>query len=424
MWIPHHPKARWFRRAQYVSICSLICFAGPIRGDELGPALAVEEPIILDRRHHEKLREPQVHRTLGDHAGDEVINIFVQVTRNQNSKNQVLRNQAKALQPLNDSDYLLKVSAFRAPTDRQLDASSNDVGEELGLQANKVIAEIASKKLGFIEAFKKGLSFDFDVSSLFGNKKPKQHSQAQPVTYGLVLKDIDVPEEKNPQAALRRSTDLSGSIQAKPVWTIAPIKPQARTRPFHADVPAAWRASNQRTTEKQKGIFIHGRRPEPTAPSIYQRFLSMIRPPQLKFKGKMTPIQTTGSNPLNSGWKISMQQVQNLYAIDMITNHLLKSTSVEHRMNLPLVGAARLTRTYDENMSVKATTVQNVLVLPELPSVFVTHLDASKQYKAGLQYGFGDHQITFSAESPVNWDPSEIGTAEGEKYHLNYTLNF
>ncbi len=382
---------------------------------------------------------PAPNDSFTDLATNEVVNVLVRITQNQRGSKNQLRVEVQKTPSMNDSDYQMRVAAWKFDTDYSTRTNTNEIGHYVTKEAGKALTDIATERVGVWNKFKAGFDFDFNLGSLLGSGSEKRSGDAAAagrpkVRYGLVLKEIRLPVRQNFRASVSRKdidSELSDATRAQAVWTIAPITHTDVTSPFQASVPPPLVFSTPTQAEQQTGLLVHDdhRIEVVESPPETTGVRQWLKIPSMKFKGKFAPAKIPSNIPmdeaaLNSGWRISLTQEESLYSVEVVTDKKFKADGMTHKLNVPLVGIASLTRTYDRDLKVTSTTLNNLLIFPNLPSVTVTRFDQTQKYKAGVNYSRGTHKVGLAAETPEKWEPSAIGTAEGEKYNLNYSFDF
>lgn len=305
---------------------------------------------------------------------------------------------------MDDKEYQLK-NAFFTPVNEDSSAAFNSLKTELTKSTTKVFSENLVNNAEFIQAFKKGLNFKFDLKKLF-DSTPKAKPKAKSVKYGLVLKEI-IPEDnpKNYKAAIgSNESDIKQAGEADVVWTIGPLQEDENKKIFNTTYDVD---STPVELNVNKNQF-----------SLWEK-IKQIKP---SFNGGVRPTEVKGDSIGLPGFLFTLTQEQGLYQLDMQTSSTFSKQGVTHQFSVPIVGTLSLGRRYNDKMEVISTSANNILINPHAPQLSVHYLEMEKRYLAESSYQAQSYTVGVSASRKDGSAPDK--GAKKEKNKDQYQVKF
>lgn len=349
--------------------------------------------------------------------GERVYGSFVELI-NSVSHDQDVGNHLKGLQYRdNESAYLLNTSLLSHRTTVYTDQDQKvkqGVAHKLASSGSKHFSRKVTSQIEFIKKYRSGLNFKLDMGQLFSDEEPLKVSP-RPLTYGLVLKDIEPAEHNLMQAAIGTFSpeELRYAGKAKASWSIEPMQQSGEHRVFHISEPTL-RASQESRDATDDGVISH-----------FGDWFSGVKSPRPSFGVSIVPGSVPdGTEPVEpSGmpdFKLLLKQDDDFYQMEYYSNDALPDLDkLQHRFTLPIYGSCSLDYRTDRSLALTKASLNGLLMISRAPSVNLHYLNRESRYKGDVSYAGDGYKVTFTADTPAN------GTADPiKKYEVGYSTLF
>jgi hypothetical protein len=298
---------------------------------------------------------------------------------------------------------------------------STHLTDHLKKEANDIVVAL----LPYWQQLTGGLNFSFGMGETKSDPEQEARTANQSIKYGLVLKDVKASEKLAMHAALA-SDDMhewENAPDARLEWTIGPVSPNSdiSLRKFEPE------STSDKSDEMVSLMKVYQRSNQDLAQSV----VAFVREnqgkiPKLQFKGnaKFRAAPTAGSTSL-PGLEVNLNQIENYYTMTYLTTPTLAKDGISHTIRLPLFGTLALQRKFDEKGKPTETHVTGILVKNDLPAVSVGCNHAAGNFKTEVIHSGSKGNIKVVSEAPKGCPVTDRKLRhEGEKYSLEYTVNF
>ncbi|MCX6124905.1 MAG: hypothetical protein NTV34_09185, partial [Proteobacteria bacterium] len=256
-----------------------------------------------------------------------------------------------------------------------------------------------------IETIQRGLSFKW---SLTGNKSAPTAAETPQIRYGLVVSEI-LPQEA---PGIASSGTISESYwqyarQARVVYTIDRLEEDTSKRRVF---PTA----------------LDDQGPAPAA--VKSRHIFVKPSTEVSFKVEAANSEDTVSDKVGGGSlpgaKISAAQADGLVSAQIITNSRLGKESMSFETMLPLIGAASITKKWNNSFAPTQTSANNLLIKPSAPKLNVHHFILEDRFKGELLVKASSIDFGLAIEPRKGWAPEDHLGRSGDKISMTFTNTF
>jgi hypothetical protein len=151
--------------------------------------------------------------------------------------------------------------------------------------------------------------------------------------------------------------------------------------------------------------------------------------PSTKLTGNIKPRDFKNAQSLSGGvlppMQLTVKQTENLYSVNYLTKGNFEKEKVTHVFRAPIYKKLGFKRIMNEEFESVETVYENLLIGENMPALSVHHRTIENRYLARFSYKKDQAQISILAETPPDFDfGSDFGTKSGEKYKIDYKINF